>query len=149
VLAAWLTEGKIAEFKEAFSLFHKGSGRTITTNKLRVAMRLGQDPTEAELQDMINAVDADGNGTPDFSEFLTRMARKMKGTDSEEEIRERFCAFGNDPSGYFSTADLLLVMTTFGEKLTDNEVYETIREPAIDGDSQDVYILLLERVTCT
>lgn len=39
---------------------------------------LGQNPTEAELQDMINEVDADGNGTIDFHEFLTLMARKMK-----------------------------------------------------------------------
>ena len=40
---------------------------------------LGQNPTEAE--DMINEVDADGNGTIDFPEFLTMMARKMKDTD--------------------------------------------------------------------
>jgi Ca2+-binding EF-hand superfamily protein len=39
---------------------------------------LGQNPTEAELQDMINEVDADGNGTIDFPEFLSLMARKMK-----------------------------------------------------------------------
>ncbi len=39
---------------------------------------LGQNPTEAELQDMISEVDADGNGTIDFPEFLMLMARKMK-----------------------------------------------------------------------
>ena len=39
---------------------------------------LGQNPTEAELQDMINEVDADGNGTIDFPEFLSLMAKKMK-----------------------------------------------------------------------
>ena len=27
---------------------------------------LGQNPTEAELSDMVNEVDADGNGTIDF-----------------------------------------------------------------------------------
>ena len=46
----------------------------------------GKNPTEAELQDMINEVDADGNGTIDFPEFLSLMARKMKGTDTEEEF---------------------------------------------------------------
>jgi calmodulin len=39
---------------------------------------LGQNPTEAELQDMISEVDADQNGTIDFPEFLNLMARKMK-----------------------------------------------------------------------
>lgn len=48
---------------------------------------LGQNPSESELQDMINEVDADNNGTIDFPEFLTMMARKMKDTDSEDEIR--------------------------------------------------------------
>jgi hypothetical protein len=43
-----------------------------------VMRSLGQNPTEAELQDMINEVDADGNGTIDFPEFLNLMARKMK-----------------------------------------------------------------------
>ena len=40
-----------------------------------VMRSLGQNPTEAELQDMINEVDADGNGTIDFPEFLSLMAR--------------------------------------------------------------------------
>uniref|UniRef100_A0A8C6R008 EF-hand domain-containing protein n=1 Tax=Nannospalax galili TaxID=1026970 RepID=A0A8C6R008_NANGA len=56
---------------------------------------LGQNSTEAGLQDMINEVDADGNGTTDFPEFLTMTARKMKDTDSEE-IREAFRVFDKD-----------------------------------------------------
>ena len=41
-----------------------------------------------------------GNGTIDFPEFLTMMARKMKDTDSEEEIREAFRVFDKDGNGY-------------------------------------------------
>uniref|UniRef100_A0A9J8CKH5 Calmodulin n=2 Tax=Cyprinus carpio TaxID=7962 RepID=A0A9J8CKH5_CYPCA len=135
-----LTEEQIAEFKEAFSLFDKDGDGTITTKELGTVMRsLGQNPTEAELQDMINEVDADGNGTIDFPEFLTMMARKMKDTDSEEEIREAFRVFDKDGNGYISAAELRHVMTNLGEKLTDEEVDEMIREADIDGDGQVNY----------
>merc|ERR1719395_318055 len=115
-----LTEDQIQEFKEAFALFDKDGDGTITTKELGTVMRsLGQNPTEAELHDMINEVDADGNGTIDFTEFLSLMARKMKDTDTEEELRH--------------------VMPNLGEKLTDEEVDEMIREADIDGDGQVNY----------
>ncbi|KAL6299368.1 putative calmodulin variant 1 [Sparassis latifolia] len=113
---------------------------TITTKELGTVMRsLGQNPTEAELQDMINEVDADGNGTIDFPEFLTMMARKMRDTDSEEEIKEAFKVFDKDGNGYISAAELRHVMTNLGEKLSDNEVDEMIREADVDGDGQINY----------
>ncbi|CAM2100419.1 unnamed protein product [Caretta caretta] len=44
----------------------------ITTKELGTVMRsLGQNPTKAELKDMINEVDADGNSTINFPEFRT------------------------------------------------------------------------------
>ncbi|MBA0658164.1 hypothetical protein Goklo_010396, partial [Gossypium klotzschianum] len=105
----------------------------ITTKELGTVMRsLGQNPTEAELQDMINEVDADGNGTIDFPEFLNLMARKMKDTDSEEELKEAFRVFDKDQNGFISAAELRHVMTNLGEKLTDEEVDEMIREADVD-----------------
>jgi len=50
-----------SEFKEAFSLFDKDGDGTISANELGTVMRsLGANPTEAELHDMVNEVDADG-----------------------------------------------------------------------------------------
>uniref|UniRef100_A0A2K5RHV4 EF-hand calcium-binding domain-containing protein 11 n=1 Tax=Cebus imitator TaxID=2715852 RepID=A0A2K5RHV4_CEBIM len=95
---------------------------------------LGQNPTEAKLQDMINEVDADGNGTIDFPKFL-----KVKDTDSEEEIREAFCVLDKDGNGYTSAAELHHGMTNLGENLTDDKVDAMIREADIDGDSQVNY----------
>lgn len=39
---------------------------------------LGQNPTEQELQDMVNEVDIDGSGTIDFPEFCQMMKRMNK-----------------------------------------------------------------------
>jgi calmodulin len=64
------------------------------------------------------------------------MARKMKDTDSEEEIREAFKVFDRDNNGFISAAELRHVMTSIGEKLTDEEVDEMIREADQDGDGR-------------
>ena len=42
-----------------------------------------------ELENMIKEVDIDGNGEIDFDEFLAMMAKKLKETDLEEDIRKR------------------------------------------------------------
>jgi calmodulin len=141
-------------------LMADGDG-TITHHELGTVMRsLGQNPTEAELHDMINEVDADGNGTIDFPEFLTMMARKMRDSDTQDEIKEAFKVFDKDGNGYISAAELRHVMTSLGasllmylhhhilvirnplrigEKLSDKEVDEMIREADIDGDGQINY----------
>uniref|UniRef100_A0A8C7YV07 Calmodulin 1b n=1 Tax=Oryzias sinensis TaxID=183150 RepID=A0A8C7YV07_9TELE len=72
------------QFKEAFSLFDKDGDGTITTKELGTVMRsLGQNPTEAELQDMINEVDEmireadiDGDGQVNYEEFVQMMTAK-------------------------------------------------------------------------
>uniref|UniRef100_A0A2K6L532 EF-hand calcium-binding domain-containing protein 11 n=3 Tax=Colobinae TaxID=9569 RepID=A0A2K6L532_RHIBE len=80
-----LTEEQIAEFKEAFSLFDKDGDGTITTKELGAVMTsLGQNPTEAELQDMINEevdetireADTDGDGQVNYEEFVQMMSAK-------------------------------------------------------------------------
>ena len=80
-----------------------------------------------------------GNGAIDFPEFLTMMSRKAKDVDSEEELRQAFKTFDRDGNGYISSAELRHVMTNLGEKLTDEEVDEMIREADLDGDGQVNY----------
>ncbi|XP_078182254.1 calmodulin-6-like [Carex rostrata] len=139
-MAEHLTQDQITEFKDAFSLFDKDADGTITTKELGTVMRnLGQNPTEAELQEMINEVDADNSGTIDFKEFLGLMAHKLRDKESEQELREAFRVFDKDQNGFISAAELRHVMTNLGEKLSDEEVQEMVQEADTDGDGQINY----------
>lgn len=120
---------------KAFLLFDKDGDGSITTTELGTVMRsLGQDPTESDLRQMISEVDADGSGTIDFAEFLTLMARKIKTKDSEAEIYEAFKVFDKDGSGKISAEELRQVMHNLGEKLSDEEIEDMIREADTNGD---------------
>uniref|UniRef100_A0A8C4T403 EF-hand domain-containing protein n=2 Tax=Erpetoichthys calabaricus TaxID=27687 RepID=A0A8C4T403_ERPCA len=147
-MADQLPPEQIAEFREAFALFDKDGDGTITSKELGTVMRaLGQNPSEAELQDMINEVDADSNGIVDFTEFLTLMVKRIKELDSEEEIREAFKVFDKDGDGSISAEELHLVMKNLGEDLTDEEIYEMIREADMDGDGQINYEEFVQMMT--
>ena len=52
---------------------------------------------------------------------------------------EAFKVFDKDGNGFLSAAELRHVMTKLGEKLTDEEVDEMIREADVDGDGQINY----------
>ncbi|KAI0217446.1 hypothetical protein LSAT2_030741 [Lamellibrachia satsuma] len=56
-----LMDEELAEYRKAFAMFDKDGDGCISTKELGVAMRaLGQNPTEQELQGIINEVDIDG-----------------------------------------------------------------------------------------
>jgi len=138
--AAKLTDEQVQEFKEAFSLFDKDNDGTITTTELGTVMKsLGQNPSDSDLLDMINEVDADGNGTIDFTEFLEMMTKHMKEADNDQELREAFKVFDTDGSGKISSGELKKVMLNLGEQLTDEEIDEMIREADADGDGEVDY----------
>lgn len=67
---------------------------------------LGQKPTEADLQAMIDDVDADQNGTIDFPEFLTMMSRQLNHAETEEQLKEAFKVFDKDGNGFISAEEL-------------------------------------------
>ena len=87
-----LREGPLVAIKNASKIFRLLSNAEALINDFYISsfylQSLGQTPTQSELKDMINEVDADGNGTVDFSEFLTMMATKNKGSSIDDDIFE-------------------------------------------------------------
>lgn len=91
----------------------------------RVMHDLGQDPTYSDLLIMIKEVDADGNGTIDFSEFMSMMAQSAK-ADKEAaknapedtvELRTAFKLFDLNSDGYIDTSELKHIVHTLGARL--------------------------------
>ena len=132
-----LTEEQIANYKEAFTLVDRDGDGTILTNEIGTVFRmLGQNPTQAELADMEQEVD---NETIDFPEVCALLARKLKDTDAEEEFKEAFRVFDKDGNGFTSAAELRHIMTSLGEKMTDEELDIMLGMADIDGDGQINY----------
>jgi len=104
---------------------------------------LGQNPDERELQDLINDIDAEGNGNIDFPEFLSLMAKKMKDTDTEEELIEAFKVFDTEGNGVISAMRLRELMETLGTKLPSSEIDEMIQEADINRDGRINYVDLV------
>jgi calmodulin len=130
-----LTPEQIAEFREAFNIFDKDGDGRITAKELGTVMRsLGQNPSEAELQDMVNEVDIDGNGTIEFDEFLYMMSRQMREGDTEAEIIDAFRVFDKDGDGKITAAELTHIMKNLGEPLTQEEVDEMIAQADTNKD---------------
>ena len=88
-MATSLTEDRLSELRETFSMFDKDMNGSISTEELsqvrlhfpwkisldQVLKAMGQKPTEMEVKDMIGEADADGNGTIEFPEFLPLMEK--------------------------------------------------------------------------
>ncbi|XP_022138814.1 calmodulin-like protein 8 [Momordica charantia] len=142
IMGEGLAKEQMDELEEAFCLFDKNRDGCITPDELRTVMirQLGLNPTEQELKDMIREVDADGNGTIEFGEFLTLMSKIMK-EEAEEKLKEAFKVFDKNQDGYISANELshVHVMLNLGEKLTEEEVVQMIREADLDGDGRVNY----------
>jgi calmodulin len=120
-------------FQEAFKLFDRDGNGEITRKELGLVMRsVGDNPSEAQLLELITEVDTDGSGTIDFSEFLQIVARRKRSDDGEAELREAFRIFDEDNNGFISADELRRVLTSFGERLEDEEVEQMLREADID-----------------
>uniref|UniRef100_A0A162AFH3 EF-hand domain-containing protein n=1 Tax=Daucus carota subsp. sativus TaxID=79200 RepID=A0A162AFH3_DAUCS len=92
------------------------------------------DDQISEFKEAFSLFDKDGDGQPFSSQIYAFLD-----TDSEEELKEAFRVFDKDQNGFISAAELRHVMTNLGEKLTDEEVDEMIREADVDGDGQINY----------
>ncbi|XP_076343380.1 myosin-2 essential light chain-like [Tachypleus tridentatus] len=124
---AGFNEDQIIDFQDAFSLFdNRGDGK-ISISQLGDAFRaMGQNPTEAEVKRCSHQLKSDERIT--FEVFLPMMqaVNKNRSSDTAEDFIEGLRHFDKDGNGYIGSAELRHLLTTLGEKLTDDEVEQLL-----------------------
>lgn len=120
-------EDELSAYKAAFDTFDWNRNGTIPTKDLQWAMRrAGQNPTDVEVQDMINKID-DGSGYLDFSDFCLVMQEKSREFDEEMHFKDTFRVFSKDVEGCIPADELKFVMKHLPGKVTYKEIEEMIK----------------------
>ena len=115
------------DLKQAFRLFDREENGIITTEEIGSVLRkLGLFPTELELQQILNDIDIDGDGTFSFDEFVQLMFNmgsltQVSAEQEDKELKAAFQVFNRTGDGYISSIDLRSVLQSLGEYLTNDE----------------------------
>lgn len=67
---------------------------------------------------MISDLDADGNGTIDFQEWLNLLTKKVSEKDTREDIAKVFALFDDERTGFISVKNLRRVAQELGENVS-------------------------------
>ena len=130
-----LSEETKADYMDAFNLFDTNHDGTINSQKIGEIMRkLGKNPTEQQLLQLIGNVTKTDSKKITFDDFVDLMEKKNKEDDTEAEIINTFRIFDKENNGLISNEELFHIIRTFGETLTDKEIEEIINEADVDGD---------------
>eukprot|EP00043_Microstomoeca_roanoka_P006418 m.62609 g.62609 ORF g.62609 m.62609 type:complete len:170 (-) comp13405_c1_seq1:96-605(-) len=135
---AMFDEAQIQEFKEAFSMIDQNHNGVIDEDDLReMFSSLGQVPDDAEILKMLS--EAPNPAKLNFTMFLTLFGDKMTGYDPEEVIKNAFACFDPEGSGKLDEDKLRELLTTMGDRFTEEEVDEMFRGAPIDAEGKFDY----------
>ncbi|XP_068676925.1 calmodulin-like isoform X1 [Montipora foliosa] len=101
-----LTSDEIKEYVEVFEVFGQDENGRISTNQLRQAMQLvGLNPTDTQIQNLINEREYDGDGFLEFPDFIKTVEEYKKPGDKADLIM-LFRVFDPENKGYVEAEEI-------------------------------------------
>mmetsp|Transcript_24955 Transcript_24955/g.32231 ORF Transcript_24955/g.32231 Transcript_24955/m.32231 type:complete len:346 (+) Transcript_24955:104-1141(+) len=131
-----LPEKDLKMLTAAFELSDEhGSGVLGKRQFTRALAAIGMHATQEQCLKWFDETDVDQDHLIDYEEFVVFYYKTIHKRLSDEEIKERFDELWSgtgekkaDEQNYIDVSDFRRIMTTYGEKLTDEEVEEMIRD---------------------
>jgi len=125
---AMFDQAQIQEFKEAFNMIDQNRDGFIDKEDLHdMLASLGKNPNEEYLEGMMN----EAPGPINFTMFLTLFGERLQGTDPEDVIKNAFGCFDEENDGFVNEEKLRELLTTMGDRFSEEEVDEMFREAPI------------------
>ncbi|XP_071941964.1 myosin-2 essential light chain-like isoform X2 [Antedon mediterranea] len=116
----------LEEFRDTFSLFDKKGDNKIERGQVGEVIRaLGLNPTQSEIKKSIQEIQTERVSFEELMPIYHSMRKKID-TGSHEEFSEGLRVFDRDGNGFISAAELRHVLTSLGEKLSDDEVNDLL-----------------------
>lgn len=113
------------------------SGKISTRDIGPVVRSIGLKPSEAEVQDIMADVQQMG-GEVDLSTLVQLIGQKVTNPPSEspESLREMFRMYDKDGRGVITVKEMRHLLTSVGEKLSDEEADELLKMTGcVKGDN--------------
>jgi len=112
VIANRLSEDKIKALRETFMQLDGNGDGLVNAAELRTGLQeAGITELPASLDEILKAVDSDGGGTINYTEFLAATLDKKKYLN-EETLWSAFCAFDTNHDGVISNEELKAVLNS-------------------------------------
>ncbi|XP_055805522.1 calcium-dependent protein kinase-like [Solanum dulcamara] len=138
VIAENLSEEEIKGLKAMFANMDTDNSGTITYEELKSGLaRLGSKLSEAEVKQLMEAADVDGNGTIDYIEFVTATMHRHR-LERDDDLFKAFQYFDADQSGFITKDELESAMKEYGMG-DEATIKEIIVEVDTDHDGRINY----------